>query len=142
MATVRWLVRSGPPVYPDGMETAALPTSPTAIDGAERGRLVARARLLAWAGIGWHAIEAAIAIGAGAAAGSIALVGFGGDSLIESVAGFFLLWRFAGGRASSDAAERRAQQMIAASFYVLAAYVAVEAVRSLSGGTHPEVSWV
>jgi divalent metal cation (Fe/Co/Zn/Cd) transporter len=124
------------------VESAALRTAPAGIDRAERERLVARARLLAWAGIGWHGIEAAIAIGAGAAAGSIALVGFGGDSLIESVAGFVLLWRFAGGRASSEVAERRAQQLIGASFFVLAAYVTVESVRSLAGGGHPDVSWV
>jgi divalent metal cation (Fe/Co/Zn/Cd) transporter len=124
------------------MESAVLRTAPAAIDGAERNRLVARARLLAWAGIGWHALEAAIAIGAGVAAGSIALIGFGGDSLIESLAGFVLLWRFAGGRASSEAAERRAQQLIGASFFVLAAYVTVESVRSFAGGGHPDVSWV
>ena len=101
-----------------------------------------RAKLLAWWGVGWHGIEAAVAIGAGVVAGSIALVGFGADSLIESVAGFALLWRFAAARAASEDAERKAQKMIAASFYVIAAYVGVEAIRSLIGGDHPEVSYV
>lgn len=68
---------------------------------AERTKLVCRAKLLAWLGVGWHGIEAAIAVGAGLAAGSIALVGFGADSLIESVAGVVLLWRFAASRAAS-----------------------------------------
>jgi divalent metal cation (Fe/Co/Zn/Cd) transporter len=104
--------------------------------------LVKRARMLAWLGIGWHGIEAAIAIAAGVVAGSIALVGFGADSLIESAAGFILLWRFASSRSGSDRAEERAQRLIALTFYLLAAYVAVEAVRSLVEGHHAEVSWI
>src|SRR5919206_2886745 len=94
---------------------------------AERLRLVRRAKQLAWLGVGWHGIEAATAIGAGLVAGSIALVGFGADSLIESFAGFTLLWRFAASRAASDDAERRAQKLIAISFYAIAAYVGFEA---------------
>src|SRR6185436_9711204 len=94
-----------------------------------RRQLVARARLLAWLGIGWHAIEAVVAIGAGIVAGSIALVGFGADSVVESIAGLVLLWRFGGDRHSSEAAERRAYRLIGVSFYVIAAYVAIEAVR-------------
>ncbi len=54
-------------------------------------RLERRARLLAWGGIAWHVIEFAIAVAAGVAAGSIALVGFGADSLIEALAGFVVL---------------------------------------------------
>ena len=98
---------------------------------AERERLVRRAKQLAWLGVGWHGVEAAIAIGAGLIAGSIALIGLGADSLIESFAGFILLWRFAASRATSEDAERRAQKLIAISFYEIAAYVGFEAVRSL-----------
>jgi divalent metal cation (Fe/Co/Zn/Cd) transporter len=108
----------------------------------ERARLVRRAKILAWLGVGWHGIEAAVAVGAGLAAGSIALIGFGADSLIESVAGIILLWRFAASRASSESAERRAQKLIALSFYVIAAYVGFEALRTLLAGDHPEASWV
>jgi divalent metal cation (Fe/Co/Zn/Cd) transporter len=108
----------------------------------ERSRLVRRARLLAWAGIGWHVVEFAIALGAGLAASSIALVGFGIDSLIESAAGLVVVWRFGRRRAHLESAEHRAQRLIAASFFVLAAYVGVEAVRTLLGGDHPEASWV
>jgi divalent metal cation (Fe/Co/Zn/Cd) transporter len=107
-----------------------------------RAKLVRRARLLAWGGLTWHVAEAAIAIGAGVAAGSIALIGFGIDSLIECIAGVVVLWRFAASRLSSETAERRAQLVIAVSFFVLAAYVATESVRSLAGGDHPEVSWI
>ena len=108
----------------------------------ERAALVRRAKLLAWVGLGWHGVEATIAIAAGLAAGSIALIGFGADSMIESLAGFVLLWRFAAARASSESAERRAQKVIAVSFYVLAAYVGIEAVRTLVGADHPGVSWI
>ena len=85
---------------------------------------------------------AAIAIGAGVAASSIALVGFGADSVIESVAGFVLIWRFGGNRSTSESAERRAYRLIGVSFWVIAAYVAVEATRQLIAGTHPESSWI
>lgn len=104
--------------------------------------LVRRARLLAGVGVGWHVLEATVAVGAGLAAGSIALVGFGADSLIEAVAGAIVLWRFAAGPERSGATERRAQRLIAASFFALAAYISVEASRSLVEGLRPEVSWV
>lgn len=107
-----------------------------------RERLVERARLLAWIGLGWHAIEAGVAIVAGILAGSVALVGFGADSLIEAAAGIVVIWLMNGDRSRSPGAERRAQQLIAASFLVLAAYIAVESVRDLAGGHHPDVSWI
>jgi divalent metal cation (Fe/Co/Zn/Cd) transporter len=108
----------------------------------ERARLQRRARLLAWGGIAWHFIEFAIAVAAGIAAGSIALIGFGADSLIEFFAGFVVVWLFTGQRLHSSTAERRAQQVIAGSFFVLAAFVGAEAVRTLVGGSHPKASWV
>ncbi len=98
--------------------------------------------MLAWGGNAWHLIEFAIAIGAGIAAGSIALIGFGADSLIEGLAGFVIIWLFTGARLHSETAERRAQQLIAASYFVLAAYVGVESIRDLVGGYKPGVSWV
>jgi divalent metal cation (Fe/Co/Zn/Cd) transporter len=108
----------------------------------ERERLERRARRLAWGGIAYHFVEFAIALGAGVAASSIALIGFGADSLIEALAGFVVLWLFTGARIGSERAERRAQQLIAASFFVLAAYIGVESVRTLAGGQHPEASWI
>jgi divalent metal cation (Fe/Co/Zn/Cd) transporter len=62
--------------------------------------------------------------------------------LIESMAGLVVIWRFAAARSLSEGAERRAQQLIAVSFYVLAAYVTVEAARSLIAADRPDVSWV
>jgi divalent metal cation (Fe/Co/Zn/Cd) transporter len=108
----------------------------------ERARLERRAKLLAWSGNAWHVVEFAIALGAGIAASSVALVGFGIDSLIEVAAGTVIVWLFSGGRGSSHAAERRAQQMIAVSYALLVAYVGVEAIRDLVGSHHPGVSWV
>ena len=121
------------------LSSPALPIGPSL---AERSRLERRARLFAWIGIAWHVVEFAIAIAAGLAAGSIALIGFGADSLIEALAGMVVLWLFTGSRLGSPAAERRAQQLVAVSFFVLAAYVSVEALRTLIGGDHPQASWV
>jgi divalent metal cation (Fe/Co/Zn/Cd) transporter len=101
-----------------------------------------QARLLAWTGIAWHFVEFAIALGAGIAAGSIALIAFGADSLIESFAGFVVVWLFTGARLTSPTAERRAQQLIAISFFVLATYVTAESIRTLVGGDEPGTSWV
>jgi divalent metal cation (Fe/Co/Zn/Cd) transporter len=108
---------------------------------SERHRLERRARVLAWGGNAWHVVEFAIAVGAGIAAGSVALIAFGIDSLIEVLAGGVIVWLFSGGRGQSAAAERTAQRIIAVSFYALAMYVVVESVRSFTGG-HPETSWV
>jgi divalent metal cation (Fe/Co/Zn/Cd) transporter len=109
---------------------------------AAGSELVRRARLLARLGLAWHGIEAAVAVIAGIAAGSVALVGFGADSLVEAVAGVTVLWRLGGARVSLESAERRAQQLIAASFMLIAAYVGIEATRNLIVAAHPDVSWV
>ena len=114
----------------------------TLLPPRERARLQRRARLLAWGGIAWHFIEFGIALVAGLAASSIALIGFGADSLIEALAGFVVVWLFTGTRVHSPTAERRAQQLIAASFFVLAVYVTAESIRTVVSGTHPETSWV
>jgi divalent metal cation (Fe/Co/Zn/Cd) transporter len=115
---------------------------PAAPPPNERPALERRAKLLAWGGNAWHVIEFAIAVGAGIAAGSVALVGFGIDSVIEALAGGVIVWLFSGGRGSSHTAERRAQQLIAASYALLVLYIAVEGTRDLIGSSHPEASWV
>jgi len=108
----------------------------------ERAGLERRAKMLAWGGNAWHVVEFAIAIGAGIVAGSVALIGFGIDSVIEALAGGVIVWLFTGGRGSSHTAERRAQQLIAASYALLVVYIGVEAIRDLLGSHHPEASWV
>lgn len=108
----------------------------------ERERLQKRARLLAWGGNVWHFVEFGIAVGAGVAAGSVALVGFGIDSLIEALAGFVIVWLFAARRSGTARAERRAQQFVAGSYAILVAYILIASSRTLLGGHHPDTSWL
>jgi divalent metal cation (Fe/Co/Zn/Cd) transporter len=110
--------------------------------GATRARLVRRAKLLSWLSLGWMTVEGAVAIVAGLVAGSVALVGFGIDSAIEGLASVIVIWRFTGRRTYSDAAERKAQKLVALSFFLLAPYIAQDAIRTLIAGDHPETSWV
>jgi divalent metal cation (Fe/Co/Zn/Cd) transporter len=123
------------------LELAKAPR-PASLFPNDRSKLERRARLLAWTGIGWHVFEFGVAIFAGIAASSIALIAFGADSAIEAFAGLVVVWLFTGGRVGSHRAERRAQQLIAASFFLLAAYVSVESIRVLAGGDHPSTSWL
>ena len=104
--------------------------------------LTRRAKLLSWTSLAWLCIEGSVAVIAGIAAGSIALVGFGLDSAIEGLASVVVIWRFTGTRTLSETAERRAQQLVAASFFLLAPYIAFEASHSLVVGHHAETSWV
>jgi divalent metal cation (Fe/Co/Zn/Cd) transporter len=99
-----------------------------------------RAKLLSWLSLVWMGLEGGIAITAGILAGSIALIGFGIDSGIEGVASVVIIWRFTGSRMLSHAAEQRAQKLVAIQFFLLAPYVAVEAVRHLASAERPEVS--
>jgi divalent metal cation (Fe/Co/Zn/Cd) transporter len=128
------------------VNSQALPLAPQApaprLSDAHRRRLAARVRLLSWVSLGYMALEGAIAILAGVLAGSIALIGFGLDSAIEGFASAIIVWRFSGHRIFSDAAERRAQKMVAIQFFLLAPYVAIESVRALAGGHHADVSWL
>jgi divalent metal cation (Fe/Co/Zn/Cd) transporter len=91
--------------------------------------------------IGWMTVEAGVAIVAALAAGSVALLGFGLDSLIELASASTILWLYTGSRKGSAAAERLAQQVIAICFAALALYLAFDAITTLTGGTHPETSW-
>jgi divalent metal cation (Fe/Co/Zn/Cd) transporter len=122
-----------------------LPTLPLAapatLPAGERERFVRRARRLSQLSLAWHLLEAAVAIVAGVVASSIALTGFGADSLIEAFAGGVVIWLMSAGRAASAVAERRAQQLIAATFALLAIYIAAESVRDLVGSHQPATSW-
>jgi len=108
----------------------------------ERRRLAGRARTLSWLSLAYMSAEGAIAIVAGVIAGSIALIGFGIDSAIEGAASIVIVWRFTGNRTFSEAAETRAQKLVAVQFFLLAPYVGVESVRALAGGERPHVSWL
>lgn len=121
---------------------APSPSPAAAISRQRYEQLARRARLLSWFSLGWMTIEGAVAIGAGIAASSIALAGFGIDSAIEGVASLIIIWRFTGSRLVSEQAEERAQKLVATTFFLLAPYIAFEALRDLVGGHHPDASWL
>ena len=110
-----------------------------AADPAERWLRHARcARWLAWVSLAWMAAEGVAGLIAGFAAGSIALAGWALGSGIEGLASVIVVWRFTGSRMLSETAERRAQQAVAVSFWLLAPYIAIEALRGLA--THHPAS--
>jgi divalent metal cation (Fe/Co/Zn/Cd) transporter len=124
------------------VELTSPPTAVAAAADATRARLIRRAKVLSWLSLGWMTVEGAVAIVAGLVAGSVALVGFGIDSAIEGIASVIVIWRFTGARTYSEPAERRAQKLVAISFFLLAPYIAQDAVRTLVAGDHPQTSWV
>lgn len=97
-------------------------------------RAAGQARLLAWVSLLWMCAEGAIGLWQGFVAGSIALIGWALGSAVEGLASVIVLWRFTGARTLSVTAERRAQQAVAVSFWLLAPYVAIESVRYLLTG--------
>jgi len=103
-----------------------------------RVTLARRGRRLEYFTLGWNLIEALVAGLAGLAAGSTALIGFGIDSLIESLSGGVLLWRLADG--AGEARERLAQRLVGVSFVALAVYIGVESVLHLRTQTTPDDS--
>jgi divalent metal cation (Fe/Co/Zn/Cd) transporter len=116
---------------------------PVATPGAhERDRLIRRAKALSWLSLVYMTAEGAIAITAAVTAGSVALLGFGLDSAIEALASIIVIWRFTGTRRLSDHAERRAQRLVAITFFLLAPYIAQDAIRALINGQHPATSWL
>jgi divalent metal cation (Fe/Co/Zn/Cd) transporter len=113
-------------------------SSPPALTAADRTRLGRRAQLLAAASVGYNALEAAVALAAGTVAGSVALVGFGLDSIVEMSSGLVILWQFR--HHMPDTRERQALRLIGVSFLALASYVTVESLRSLLGGADADPS--
>ena len=116
----------------------------TAAFTVDRRELVRRSRKLNYATLGYNSLEGLLAIAAGLFAGSIALVGFGVDSAIEVAASGTALWRL---RADLDPvrrepAEYRSLRIIGLSFLLLAIYVSIEAVQTLTAGRAPDQSWI
>jgi divalent metal cation (Fe/Co/Zn/Cd) transporter len=119
------------------IQVAAPPGSPSERDG-----LMRRAKALSWLSLAWMTVEGTVAIAAALAAGSVALLGFGIDSAIEGLASVIVIWRFTGSRRLSDHAEQCAQKAVAISFFLLAPYIAQDAIRGLIAGNRPSTSWV
>jgi divalent metal cation (Fe/Co/Zn/Cd) transporter len=108
--------------------------------------LRARALRLEYLTVGWNVVEGLIAVAAALVAGSVALLGFGVDSFVESVSGVVLIWRLrkeAAGTLDEDtieAVERRAERLVGMSFLVLAAYISFDAVTALEAQEKPAAS--
>lgn len=101
-----------------------------------------KAKLLSWLSLGYMALEGAVALVAAALASSVALLGFGLDSVIEGLASVIIVWRFSGSRTLSETAEARAQKAVAVTFYLLAPYIAYDAISTLVAGDKPTTSWL
>nr|WP_133787661.1 cation transporter [Kribbella sp. VKM Ac-2571] len=108
------------------------------MDPVERRRLGKRAQLLAGASVAYNVVEAVVAITSGLVAGSVALVGFGLDSVVEVSSGLIILWQFR--HPLPESRERQALRLLAFSFFALAAYVGFESIRTLITGADPETS--
>jgi divalent metal cation (Fe/Co/Zn/Cd) transporter len=118
-----------------------LPTRPR----VDRTQLIRKAFRLEWLTIGWMVVEAVVALASGIAAGSLVLVAFGLDSVIELVSAGVLVWRLSielrNGEAFSEHAERIASRIGGALLFALAAYVVVAAGWNLWWGVGEEFSW-
>lgn len=121
---------------------APLPVTFSPARDAAWHRAAGRARLLAWLSLGWMTVEGAVGVIAGLASGSVALTGFGLDSVIEGLASVIVIWRFTGLRTLSPSSEARAQRAVAVSFLLLAPYIAIQALVTLATGSQPDSSWV
>jgi divalent metal cation (Fe/Co/Zn/Cd) transporter len=108
----------------------------------EREMLLRRGRRLEIFTVAWNSLEGIVSVTLGALAGSIALVGFGVDSFIETSSGLILLWRLQTRRDAEDAerAEARALKLVGASLLLLAAYIAFDSVAALVNRERPEES--
>jgi divalent metal cation (Fe/Co/Zn/Cd) transporter len=114
------------------MDLPLIPLPPAGPAPHRRRLLTRRIRLLVAATITYNVIEAVVAIGAGSAANSGALIGFGLDSVIEVSSAAAVAWQFAG--RDPEARERTALRIIAISFFALASYIVVDSLRALFGG--------
>ncbi|MEU4390920.1 cation transporter [Kribbella sp. NPDC023855] len=113
---------------------------PSTAEKVDRKKLGRRAQVLAGVSVGYNVVEAGVAVGAGAVSGSVALVGFGLDSMVEVASGLIILWQFR--HPFPETRERRALRLIALSFFGLALYVSVESIRALATGSSPDASRV
>lgn len=127
--------------------TAPSATTASPAGSAERAGLVRRGLALEYLTVGWNVVEGVVAVLAAVAAGSVALLGFGIDSFVEMTSGLVLIWRLRAERTARDHEElerldQRAHKLVALSLFLLAAYVAYEAVAALVTRERPEPSMV
>ncbi len=98
--------------------------------------------MLEYVSLAYNVLEAVVGLVAGVAAGSVALIGFGLDSVVESSSASILLWRLRAERkgAHVEDVERRAVRLVAVAFFALAAYIGVQSALDLVAGAKPEAS--
>lgn len=112
-----------------------------------RAPLLQHALRLEYLTVGWNVVEGCIAVTAALTSGSIALMGFGVDSFVESASGTVLIWRLIAEEKGMNPSEieqldQRAHKLVGVSLFALAAYIALDAVWALGKGERPEVSFV
>lgn len=110
--------------------------------GAERASLTRRGLRLEYLTVGWNVAEAVVGIGAAAMASSVALLGFGVDSILESASGLVLLWRLGATAHQGERREKLAHRLVGVTFLLLAAYVLFDAASGLLDKAAPEPSGV
>jgi divalent metal cation (Fe/Co/Zn/Cd) transporter len=118
-------------------------SAPTHLSPAQTAAVTRRGLRLARFTVGYNVVEGAVAITAGLAAGLVSVVGFGIDSAIESISGVLVALRLSARLRHGEAdehKERIALRLVAVTFFLLAAYVTVEGIRSLVGGETPDAS--
>ena len=115
----------------------------------DRTALLKHACRLEYLTVGWNVVAGVIAVAAALAAGSVALLGFGLDSFVESTSGMILLWRLSTEQRSTQASaedierlDRRAHRLVGATLFLLAAYITIDSALALWNGERPEVSFV
>ena len=113
---------------------------PRTLESGRRTRWRRQALVLAWATIVWNSLEAVVAIGSGAAASSIALIGFGLNSVVEVGSAVVVVWQFSG--TDNVHREERALRLIAGSFFVFAGYIVAQSVWDLATRSSPDESLV
>lgn len=138
------MTRPRPPAPTGGAPNAIQPdnccdTAPSARSDGWR-RTARRARLLSWTSLVWMTGEGVLGLTAGMRAGSVSLLGWALGSVIEGLASMIVIWRLTGSRTLSEAAEGRAGKAVAVSFFLLAPYLTIQAIRDLLTGHQAGIS--
>ena len=136
----RLTVLSAAPPEPVQAEDDCCAACAVTAEDPQWARAARSARALSWVSLLWMSGEGALGLFAGLHAGSISLVGWALGSVIEGLASTIVIWRFTGARTFSETAEHRARRAVAVSFFLLAPYIAIEAIRNLTGDHHVQAS--
>jgi divalent metal cation (Fe/Co/Zn/Cd) transporter len=129
-------------VSTEPLQLPLVQVAPVSAPDSVRDRLIRRGKALSILTLVWMTVEAGVSLAAAVAAGSVSLLGFGLDSVIELASAGTILWLYTRQRSSTAGAERRAQQLVTLGLLALAIYVTVDAIHALAAGSHPRTSWL